>query len=193
MRRFLWPFLVFLVVIAFDAASAIDVNPSKQTLPPSAWDSGGGSNFSIFSGDPKRIQRANAVDPKSFDCKVEVTPNPLSLRNATAVGPNPSIKISFSVHNHSRKTYTLSFPTTQRWDFRVLNASGGVVYAYTDDHEFLPTIGTTMVNYDDKLVYPESIAFDDLDMSLTPGAYTVQAVLANYPDMKAQVQFIVQP
>jgi hypothetical protein len=179
-------------MIAFDAASAIDINPSKDNQPPSFWDTGG-NRFSIFNGDPKRIQRANAVDPKSFDAKVEVSPNPLSLKTALGSGPNPSVKISFSVHNHAKKTYTLSFPTTQRWDFRIVNATGAVVYAYTEDHEFLQTTGISMVNNDDKLVYVESVDFNDMDLPLTPGAYTVQAILANYPEMTAQAQFMVQP
>jgi hypothetical protein len=179
-------------MMVFDAASAIDINPSKNNQPPSFWDTGGNS-FSIFNGDPKRIQRANAVDPKSFDTKVDVSPNPLSLKVILAVGPNPSVKISFSVHNHAKKTYTLSFPTTQRWDFRIVNATGTVVYTYTDDHEFLPTTGTSMVNNDDKLVYTESVDFNDMSAPLTPGTYTVQAILANYPEMTAQTQFTVQP
>jgi hypothetical protein len=192
MRRILWPFLCLTSMIAFDAASAIDINPSKNNQPPSFWDTGG-NHFSIFNGDPKRIQRANEVDPKSFDAKVEVLPNPLSLKALMAIGPNPSVKISFSVHNHAKKTYTLSFPTTQRWDFRIVNLTGTVVYTYTDDHEFLPTTGTSMVNNDDKLVYTESVDFNDMSVPLTPGIYTVQAILANYPEMTAQTQFTVQP
>jgi len=192
MRRILCLFLCFSLVLAFGAASALDVNPSKNNQPPSFWDTGG-NHFSIFEGDPKRIQRANAVDPKSFDTKVEVSPNPLSLVSVKKVGPNPSVKVTFSVHNHAKKTYTLSFPTTQRWDFRIVNAAGTVVYTYTDDHEFLPTVGTSMVNLDDKLVYLESVDFDDMAQPLTPGNYTVQAILANYPEIKAEAQLTVQP
>ena len=193
MRRIFCPFLCLILVIAFGPVSAIDVNPSKDTLPRSAWDSDNGNSFSIFNGDPKRIQRANAVDPKSFDAKVEVSPNPLSLKVAKGVGPNPSIKVTFSVHNHAKKTYTLSFPTTQRWDFRIVNASGGVAYTYTDDHAFLDTVGTSMVNNDDKLVYPENVDFNDMTLPLAPGVYTVQAFLANYPEINAQTQLTVQP
>ena len=192
MRRILWPFLCLTSMIAFDGASALDINPSKNTQLPSFWEDSG-NHFSIFNGDPKRIQRANEVDPKSFDTKLEVLPNPLSLKTILAVGPNPSVKISFSVHNHAKKTYTLSFPTTQRWDFRIVTATGAVVYAYTEDHQFLQTTGISMVNNDDKLVYMESVDFNDMDVPLTPGLYTVQAVLANYPAMTAQTQFTVQP
>jgi hypothetical protein len=191
MRRIPFTYLCFFLVAATEAGLAIDINPSKETVPRSSWDQGG-NHFSIFNGDPKRIQRANAVDPGSFDTKVDVAPNPLSLRTAKATGPNPSIKISFSIHNHAKKTYTLSFPTAQRWDFRILNSTGGVVYTYTDDHEFVQVVGTSMVNQDDKLAYTENVDFDDMTLPLTPGTYVVQAVMANYPEMHAQAQLTVQ-
>jgi hypothetical protein len=193
MRRILFSLGALIGVAAFDAASAIDINPSKNNQPPSFWSSGGGSKFSIFNGDPKRIQRANAVDVKSFDTKVEVTPNPLSIKTVKAIAPNPSIKITFSVHNHGKKTYTLSFPTAQRWDFRILNSAGTQIYVYSDNCQFEQTVGSSMVNHDDKLVYSETVNFDDLLQPLAPGSYTVQTILANYPEMQAQAQLVVQP
>jgi hypothetical protein len=50
-----------------------------------------------------------------------------------------------------------------------------------------------MVNNDDKLVYMEKVDFDDLSQPLAPGTYTVQTVLANYPEIHAQTQVTVQP
>jgi hypothetical protein len=193
MRRIFLSMAALLSVAAFDAVSAIDINPSKNNQPPSFWESGSGNSFSIFEGDPKRIQRANAVDPKAFDEKVEVSPNPLSLKALKAVAPNPSIKIVFSVHNHAKKTYTLSFPTAQRWDFRIVNSAGTPVYVYSDNCQFEQAVGSSMVNNDDKLVYTETVDFDDLMQPLTPGTYTVQTVMANYPQMRAQTQVTVQP
>jgi hypothetical protein len=193
MRRILFPLTALILMAAFDAAPAIDINPSKNNQPPSFWESGSGNSFSIFNGDPKRIQRANAVDPKSFDTKVDVAPNPLSLKALKAVAPNPSLKITFSVHNHAKKTYTLSFPTAQRWDFRIVDATGKPIYVYSDNCEFEQTVGTSMVNNDDRLVYTETVDFDDLSAPLTPGVYTVQTVLANYPAMHAETQITVQP
>src|SRR5271154_1250545 len=98
MRRILRPFLCFITVVAFGSASALDINPSKNNQPPSFWDTGG-NHFSIFNGDPKRIQRANEVDPKAFDTKVEVSPNPLSLGAAKAAPAPTVIKVTFWVHN----------------------------------------------------------------------------------------------
>src|ERR1017187_7264144 len=97
MRRILLTLAAWLGMAAFNAAPAIDINPSKNNQPPVFWQDSG-NHFSIFNGDPKRIQRANAVDPKSFDTLVEVSPNPLSLKALKATAPNPNIKITFSVH-----------------------------------------------------------------------------------------------
>jgi len=192
MRRILFPLAVLIGLVAFDAAPALDINPSKDNQPANFWN-GSGNSFSIFNGDPKRIQRANAVDSKSFDTQLVVSPNPLSLKVVTAMVSNPSIKITFSVHNHAKKTYTLSFPTAQRWDFRILNAAGTPIYVYSDNCQFEQKVGMSMVNNDDKLVYLETVQFNDLSQPLTPGIYKVQSVMANYPDMRAETQLTVQP
>jgi hypothetical protein len=193
MRRILFSLALLLGVAAWEMAEAIDINPSKDNQPPSFWESGAGNHFSIFNGDPKRIQRANEVDPKSFDSKLDVSPNPLSIKALKATAPNPSIKLVFWVHNHGKKTYTMSFPTAQRWDFRIVNPAGTAIYIYSDNCEFEQTIGTSMVNHDDKLQYSETVSFDDLNEPLAPGNYKVQAVMANYPEMHDEVQLVVQP
>src|SRR5258708_32374457 len=104
-----WIFFTLAALVcaaAFDAALAVDINPSKNNQPPSFWQ-GGGNRFSIFNGDPKRIQRANAVDPKSFDTKVEISPDPVALKTVKATAPNRSLKMIFSLHDHAKQTYTL--------------------------------------------------------------------------------------
>ena len=73
----------------------------------------------------------------------------------------------------------------------IVNASGGVVYTYADDHEFVQTVGSSMVNNDDKLVYSETVQFGDLSAPLQPGNYTVQCVLANYPELRATATLTV--
>ena len=192
MRRIAGWTALFLFSAGMARLAAIDVDPSKTTIPRSSFDMGG-NHFSIFNGDPKRIQRANAVDPAAFDCAVVLSPNPFQLASLKAATPNPVLKITFSIHNHGKKTYTLSFPTAQRWDFRIKTASGQPLYVYSDNCDFEQKIGISMVNHDDKLTYTEVVEFNDLSAPLTPGTYSVEAVLANYPELKAVAQLVVQP
>jgi hypothetical protein len=97
------------------------------------------------------------------------------------------------VRNHAKKTYTLSFPTAQRWDFRILNAAGQPLYIYSDNCDFEQKVGISMVNHEDRLTYTELVGLSDLNAPLTPGTYSVEAVLANYPEIKAKVLLVVQP
>src|SRR6201996_5001846 len=99
MRRNLGLCFGFMLMGALSVALAIDVDPSKETIPRDSFDTGG-NRFSIFNGDPKRIQRANAVDASSFDCTLTLSPNPLPLGKTKEETPNPIIKLTFSVHNH---------------------------------------------------------------------------------------------
>jgi hypothetical protein len=191
MRRIVWMTGTLILLGGALDVSAIDVNPSKDTIPRDSFDMGG-NHFSIFNGDPKRIQRANAVDAHSFDSKIVLSPNPFALQVVKAAGPNPIIKLTFTIHNHGKKTYTLSFPTAQRWDFRIKNAAGTSIYTYSDNCDFEQKVGISMVNHDDTLTYTENVELNDLDSPLTPGTYMVEAVLANYPDIKTQTQFLVQ-
>src|SRR5258708_12759857 len=111
-----WIFFTLAALVcaaAFDAALAVDVNPSKNNQPPSFWQ-GGGNRFSIFNGDPKRIQRANAVDPKSFDTKVEVSPDPVARKTVKATAPNPSLNIIFSFINPPQQPSPLPFHMSHR-------------------------------------------------------------------------------
>jgi hypothetical protein len=168
---------------------AIDINPSKQNTDPEFYNHGG-THFSIFAGDPKRIQKANEVQCKDFDAKLVISPNPISLQNVSQ-GTVRGVRVQFSVHNHGKKTYTLSFRTAQRWDFFITNSEGNVVYTYTDDHEFVDVVGTSMVNEDDKLVYTDDVDFTSLNIH--PGLYRVTAHMENYVEMHSFGTFTVVP
>ncbi len=183
---------MLVTVAALTTVRAIDVNPSKNVQPPSFYE-GPGNHFSIFNGDPKRIQRANEVDAKAFDAKVETSPSAVALGALKAAATNPQITVTFSVHNHAKKMYTLSFPTAQRWDYRIIDPSGTPVYVYSENCEFEQKVGASMVNNDDRLVYKDNVSFGDLSKPLEPGVYTIQAVLANYPDIRAELKMTVAP
>lgn len=172
---------------------AADVDPSKQTVPEKFNDPGG-KRFSIFSGDPKRIQRANAIDFNDFENKVEVTPSPLSLKTSeeSPLG-HASIKVTLTVRNKGKRTYTLSFPNSKRYDITVKNASGQVVYTWSDDKLFVDVVGTIMIDPGDPIQYSEIIPLSEFSAPATPGTYSVDVVMSNYPELVAHQTLTVNP
>jgi hypothetical protein len=178
---------------AVTSAQALDVMPSKRVVPEKFIDPGG-KQLNILNGDPKRIQKANAINFADFEKKLELSPQVISL-SAAKENPDsrPVVKVTFSIKNTGKKTYTLSFPDAQRYDITVKDASGKSIYTWSADKEFAQSIGTLLVNYSDRLTYSETLSLGEFFTPPMPGSYTVEAVMSNYPQIRAAALLIIEP
>ncbi len=160
---------------------AIDIDPSKKNVP----DMGGSTTrFDIFAGDPARIQRANAIDFADIKSSLEIAEPELSLYTMKEEGLRPNIRLTFKIKNTSpKRTYTLSFPNAQRYDFIVRDQSNLIIYKWSADKKFVETVGTTMINPGDILGYTDQLPVSDFYEPLAEGTYTIEASLANYPEV----------
>lgn len=173
------------------STQAIDGNPSKKTVPTKFWNPGG-KRFSIFQGDPERIRRANEVRIKDFEPKLAVNPNPITINSDPSV--RTSINITFSYRNTGKKTYTLSFPDAKRYDMRIVRpGSDEVLWQWSADKVFEQSEGSLMVNPRDMIAFEETIYTDQLANKGTPGHYVVQAIVANYPEIRTEFEFEIRP
>lgn len=185
--------VLLLLALVLVPTYAVEIDQSKKTVPDKFVDPGA-KRFSIFSGDPKRIQRANAIDFADMETKITVTPNPLSLKSAEeAPSGRPSIKVTLTVRNKGKRTYTLSFPNSQRYDIQVKSASGQVVYAWSSDKEFVEQIGTILINPSDIISYSETLALGEFSTPPAPGAYSVEVAVSNYPELSARTPITINP
>jgi hypothetical protein len=185
--------LIALSLIVPFAASAVDVSPSK-TVQPEKFMEPNGKRFSIFSGDPERVQKANEINFGDFETKLDASPNPISAKQVRRSNAEPVLlKIVLSFKNNGKKTYTLSFPTAQRYDILIKNSSGHTVYTWSADKEFVQSIGTTLINPGDRVTYSESVSVQDLPASLPPGDYSIEAVVNNYPELNQKTTLTLTP
>jgi hypothetical protein len=181
MNRFLVFSLMMMVTL-----NAIEIDPGAKKVPEQFYNSKGG--FSIFTGDPERIQKTNKIDFKDFEAKVSLQPATLSLGSPGAV-----IKVDFSVRNIGKKTYVLSYPDAQRYDVWIKNAAGQVVYKWSADKLFVQEVGTSLLNANDRIAFLPQVNISDFDLPAQPGVYTVEVVLANYPDVKGTTMLTLTP
>lgn len=184
-------------VVAFTAcplprAAAIDISPSRENEP--VKDNATGNRFSIFQGDPNRIQKANTIDFKDFTSKVELNTSGVGLA-ATAADPSNAnnVKMTFTIKNTGKRTYTLSFPSTQRYDVVIKNPAHQMVYKWSLDKKFSDDVGTVIINPTDRIGYTETISFNTLYAPIETGVYTIEFSLANYPEIAATGYFTVTP
>lgn len=190
MRMF---FSVFLLLGFCYTLQASDISPSKQTVPDK-FVNPPGKRYSIFAGDPERVQKANEVNIKDFSSELLVEPKSLSLSGVAVEGAAPNqFKISLRVKNSGKRSYTLSFPDAQRFDITITSSSGGVVYLWSADKAFVQKEGTSFINGGESITFSEFLPIDLFKDKLSPGVYSVQMVLANYPEVTARGSFQLDP
>jgi hypothetical protein len=118
---------------------------------------------------------------------LELSLTELSLYSIKEEGLRPNIRATFRLKNLSdKRTYTLSFPNAQRYDYVVKTEAGLVVYKWSADKMFAEAVGTTLINPGDALGYTELIPVADFYRPLVVGDYVVEASLANYPEITAK-------
>ncbi len=180
------------LTLALLPARAIDINPSRDNEPDKSNSTG--NRFSIFAGDPNRIQKANTIDFKDFTAKVELNTNGVGLA-ATRNDPSSAnnVRMTFTIKNTGKRTYTLSFPSSQRYDVVIKNPAHQLVYKWSLDKKFTDDVGAVIINPTDRIGYVETISFNTLYAPLETGVYTVEFNLANYPEISATALFTVTP
>lgn len=171
---------------------AIDISPSRENIPE-RFRTGGGKRFSIFAGDPERVQRANEIRFSDFSADLTIDPPELSL--AALRNPSTDLKptLQFRVFNNGKRSYILSFPDAQRFDYIILDPEGRLIYEWSADKMFVQAVGSSNLNPKERLSYTDEMPLRDRAGQLRPGTYTVKAILANYPEITAEQTFRIVP
>jgi hypothetical protein len=187
--------IAILFFSCFSYAWAIEISPS-DTRVPDRFINPPGKRFSIFSGDPERVQKVNEINLKDFDANLEFAKNEYSLAEwKFGSDGNPVFDLTFKIKNKSKRSYILSFPDAQRYDFLIKGPKNEVVYIWSEDKTFTKDIGQTFINKNENISFkpnPEINVRKFID-KLAPGEYKVVAILSNYPEIKAERTLVIKP
>ncbi|MDX6765782.1 MAG: BsuPI-related putative proteinase inhibitor [Candidatus Methylacidiphilales bacterium] len=177
------------------AAQAVDVNPQRRTIPDN-FINPPGKRYSIFAGDPARVQRANEINLKDFSTQVQIEPASLSLSNpVNAQGQAVTgFKVTFKVQNNGKKkSYPLSFPDAQRYDLAVSGPDDSLVWLWSEDKIFTQEADSLFINAGESITYTETIPVESLKSKAKPGTYKVVVILSNYPELKDSKEITLTP
>ncbi|GAB4242145.1 MAG: hypothetical protein OHK005_05750 [Candidatus Methylacidiphilales bacterium] len=183
---------IIAVLLGIPPLAAVDISPSRENIPE-RFRTGGGKRFSIFAGDPERVQRANEIRFSDFSAEVTIDPPEISLAALRANSLELKPKMLFRVFNNGKRNYILSFPDAQRFDYIILDPEGRLIYEWSADKMFVQAVGSSNVNPKERLTYSDEMPLAELVNKLRPGAYTVKAILANYPEITAEQTFRIVP
>ena len=178
---------LLVTLLASPFSVAVDISPSRTVVPEKHRDAPG-KRYSIFAGDPERVQKANEVNVEQFRASVDLDRPSLSLS-----GENSEITAKFLIHNQGDKSYTLSFPDAQRYDLALVTMDDRLLYLWSSDKMFVQETGMSFLNENEKLMFQETIPLSLIKEKCKPGSYKIAMILSNYPELKAAAQFKVTP
>jgi len=167
---------VFALVLPFVFAISAEASSSGPagTPRPSLLDETLMALHLKHTGTPK----AKAQMHHEMELTLGVNPTPFKLSE------NREVKVTVTLYNRSSKKYAhLNFPTSQRIEILVRDASGKVVNTWSEDQSFTNDPASVTVNPGERLEYTESVATREM----TAGqAYTIEASFPSYPELKVE-------
>ena len=116
-----------------------------------------------------------------IELKLDLSPSPVQL------SANREIKVIVSLFNRSKKYVHLDFPTSQRIEILVRDASGKVVNTWSEDQSFTNDPAAVTVNPGERLEYTASVATREM----TAGQpYVIEASFPSYGELKIQQRLV---
>jgi hypothetical protein len=112
-----------------------------------------------------------------LELKLDLSPSPVKLSE------DREVKVTFTVFNRSKKFAHFDFPTSQRIEVLVRDASGKVVTTWSEDQSFTNDPASVTVNPGERIEYAVSVATREM----TAGQrYVIEASFPSFPDIKMQ-------
>lgn len=120
---------------------------------------------------------AGVTRTKNLQVTMKLSPLPLKLADTR------QLNVQLRLANISNRFIQLEFPTTQRFEILVNDATGKLVTQWSEERTFEPNVGVVGINPGEHLEYDTTIATRDMK----PGQkYTVVGFFPNFEQLKAQ-------
>lgn len=175
-------------------AAWAEIDASRDTVPKNFQGAPGliKGGF-LIEGSKRRFEGANELNLASFQAGLEISPGEISLKKIHDPNPEDLISLRFTVTNGAETGKILYFPTAQRCEAVVRDASGKIIYTWSEDFEFAPEAGYSFLNPGERLNYQLTIPFQALRGKLPAGSAVLAASLVNYPQLRAELPLEVVP
>jgi hypothetical protein len=117
-----------------------------------------------------------------IELQLDITPTPIDLSK------DREVQVTVTVFNRSKKNFVhIDFPTSQRIEILVREASGKVVNTWSEDQSFTNDPATVTINPGERLQYTASVATREMNSGQP---YTIEASFPSDEELKIQQQVI---
>jgi len=174
--------LVPLLILAAWSANVLAQDPETTTPVPEkrSWMSRMLHPF----GNSEQLPEYKDPRLRGLTLSLRLGPQPVKLSE------NRQMEVTIILTNKAKKPITLEFPNSQRFEIYLLNSTGKVLTAWSDNHAFTDDPATVLINPGEHVEYDETIATRELTANRV---FICEAYFPKYPDLRVQQKFLTAP
>ncbi len=114
----------------------------------------------------------------------------LKIEQPVRLSETRQMAVTIRLTNKAKRSITLDFPSSQRFEIYLMNSGGKVLTAWSDNHAFTDEPSTIMINPQEHIEYAETIATRELSPNKV---FLCEVYFPNYPDLRVQQKFLTAP
>ena len=115
---------------------------------------------------------------------LKLSPQPVKLSEVR------QLEVKITLTNVSKRAVILDFPTDQRLEIYLRNSADEILTKWTDNHAFENNPAAVLINPQEHVFYPETIATRDL----TPNkVFIVEVFFPQFPELVIRQKFLTAP
>lgn len=116
--------------------------------------------------------------------ELKLSPQPVKLSEVR------QLQVNTTITNVSKRAVVLDFPTEQRFEIHLRNSSEAILTVWSDNHAFEDKPGTLLINPQEHVDYPATIATRDLSPNKV---FIAEVFFPHYPELRIRQKFLTAP
>jgi hypothetical protein len=116
--------------------------------------------------------------------ELKLSPQPVKLSEVR------QLQVHTMLSNVSKRAVVLDFPTEQRFEIYLRNSTEAILTSWSDNHAFEEKAGTVLINPQEHVDYPATIATRDLSPNKV---FIAEVFFPHYPELRIRQKFLTAP
>jgi hypothetical protein len=116
--------------------------------------------------------------------ELKLSPEPVKLSEVR------QLQVSLALKNVSKRAVVLDFPSEQRFEIYLRNSTEAILTIWSDNHAFEDKPATVLINPQEQIDYPATIATRDLSPNKV---FIVEVFFPQYPELRIRQKFLTAP
>jgi hypothetical protein len=116
--------------------------------------------------------------------ELKLSPEPVKLSEIR------QLQVNLTLKNVSKRAVVLDFPSEQRFEIYLRNSTEAILTIWSDNHAFEDKPGTILINPNEHIDYPATIATRDLSPNKV---FIAEVFFPQYPELRIRQKFLTAP